>query len=135
MNTAAVGELPTHQTEQFKPSTPTSLAGESFASRHIGPSEAEITAMLQTLGLSSLDELVAKTVPAAIRQKVGGLLPAPHTAMAVTAHDWPHPYSRRQAAYPALWLEQYKFWPAVSRIDNPWGDRNLFCTCPPPTAT
>ena len=79
MNTAAVGELPTHQTEQFKPSTPTSLAGESFASRHIGPSEAEITAMLQTLGLRSLDELVAKTVPAAIRQKVGGLLPAPLT--------------------------------------------------------
>lgn len=60
---------------------------------------------------------------------------APHTAMAVTAHDWPHPYSRRQAAYPALWLEQYKFWPAVSRIDNPWGDRNLFCTCPAPTGT
>jgi glycine dehydrogenase len=56
---------------------------------------------------------------------------APHTADTVIADDWTHPYSREQAAFPAPWLRQHKFWPPVSRIDNPHGDRNLFCTCPP----
>ena len=56
---------------------------------------------------------------------------APHTAEQVTADDWNHPYSREQAAYPAPWMRGHKFWPAVGRIDNVYGDRNLFCTCPP----
>ena len=56
---------------------------------------------------------------------------APHTAEDVTATDWPHPYTREEAAYPAPWLRHHKFWPAVSRIDNPYGDRNLVCACPP----
>jgi glycine dehydrogenase len=56
---------------------------------------------------------------------------APHTVRSVTATDWTHPYSREQAAFPAPWLREQKFWPAVARIDNTWGDRNLFCTCPP----
>ena len=56
---------------------------------------------------------------------------APHTAQMVTADAWPHPYSREQAAYPVQWLRDFKFWPAVARIDNVYGDRNLFCTCLP----
>jgi glycine dehydrogenase len=56
---------------------------------------------------------------------------APHTAEQVTANEWHHPYSREQAAYPADWTRQQKFWPAVARIDSVYGDRNLFCTCPP----
>ncbi len=56
---------------------------------------------------------------------------APHTAAQVTSDAWSHPYSRRQAAYPAPWLAGSKFWPAVSRIDNAFGDRNLFCECVP----
>jgi glycine dehydrogenase len=56
---------------------------------------------------------------------------SPHTALAIAADDWPHPYSRRQAAYPAPWTKQRKFWPPVGRIDNPYGDRNLVCACPP----
>ena len=56
---------------------------------------------------------------------------APHTAAAVTADNWPHQYPREQAAYPAPWLREHKFWPAVGRIDNPYGDRNLVCACPP----
>ena len=44
---------------------------------------------------------------------------------------WKHSYSREQAAYPAPWLKDSKFWPAVGRIDNSYGDRNLVCTCPP----
>ncbi|WP_017324431.1 aminomethyl-transferring glycine dehydrogenase [Synechococcus sp. PCC 7336] len=54
---------------------------------------------------------------------------APHTAAAVTANDWPHTYSREQAAYPARWTREHKFWPAVRRIDNAFGDRNLVCSC------
>jgi glycine dehydrogenase len=56
---------------------------------------------------------------------------APHTIQAVSATDWPHPYSREQAAFPVPWLRNHKFWPAVGRIDNAYGDRNLVCTCPP----
>jgi glycine dehydrogenase len=56
---------------------------------------------------------------------------APHTVAAIASDDWKHPYSRQQAAYPAPWLRQYKFWPATGRIDNPYGDRNLVCSCPP----
>jgi len=56
---------------------------------------------------------------------------APHTAHAVTSDAWPHKYSRHQAAYPAPWTHASKFWPSVGRIDNPYGDRNLICTCPP----
>jgi glycine dehydrogenase len=56
---------------------------------------------------------------------------APHTADAVTADAWTHPYSREQAAYPLPWVRANKVWPSVSRIDNPYGDRNLICACPP----
>jgi glycine dehydrogenase len=56
---------------------------------------------------------------------------APHTAEDVSADAWPHAYSREKAAYPVPDLRHRKFWPAVSRIDNPYGDRNLVCACPP----
>ncbi len=56
---------------------------------------------------------------------------APHTVEQVTADSWDHPYSREQAAWPANWTRQQKFWPSVARIDSVYGDRNLFCTCPP----
>jgi glycine dehydrogenase len=56
---------------------------------------------------------------------------APHTAGAVTAEEWTHPYSREQAAFPLPFVRANKHWPAVGRIDNPYGDRNLMCSCPP----
>ena len=56
---------------------------------------------------------------------------SPHTAAAATASQWMHPYTREQAVYPLPWVKERKFWPAVGRIDNPYGDRNLFCSCPP----
>ncbi len=56
---------------------------------------------------------------------------APHTAGVVCADQWDHPYSREQAAFPASWLREHKYWPSVGRIDNVWGDRNLFCSCVP----
>ena len=57
---------------------------------------------------------------------------APHTAEAVSSDTWTHPYSREQAAYPVPVLRWRKFWASVGRVDNPYGDRNLFCSCPPP---
>jgi glycine dehydrogenase len=56
---------------------------------------------------------------------------APHTTRQIAAEKWDHPYSREQAAFPAPWLRDHKFWPSVARIDNVYGDRNLFCSCPP----
>ena len=55
---------------------------------------------------------------------------APHTLAAVTADHWDRPYSRQQAAFPLADQQQNKIWPAVARIDNAFGDRNLVCTCP-----
>jgi glycine dehydrogenase len=56
---------------------------------------------------------------------------APHTAREAVADGWSHAYGREQAVFPAPWVREHKFWPAVGRIDNVWGDRNLFCSCPP----
>ena len=56
---------------------------------------------------------------------------APHTAAMVTDDGWSHPYSRREAAFPLPWVRANKVWPSVGRIDNPYGDRNLMCVCPP----
>ncbi len=54
---------------------------------------------------------------------------APHTAAAISADDWNRPYSRREAAFPAPWTEEHKYWPPVGRVDNAHGDRHLICTC------
>lgn len=56
---------------------------------------------------------------------------APHTARQIASENWERPYTREQAAFPAPWTRDHKFWPAVARIDNVYGDRNLFCSCPP----
>jgi glycine dehydrogenase len=56
---------------------------------------------------------------------------APHTARQIASEKWDRPYSRAQAAFPAPWTREHKFWPSVARIDNVYGDRNLFCSCPP----
>lgn len=58
---------------------------------------------------------------------------APHTASEVSSDKWDRPYSREQAAYPVNSLREFKFWPAVGRIDSAYGDRNLFCSCLPVT--
>jgi glycine dehydrogenase len=55
---------------------------------------------------------------------------APHTALAVTANEWKHPYDRSKAAFPLPWVAENKFWPSVGRIDDGYGDRNLFAPVP-----
>ncbi|MBI4377445.1 MAG: aminomethyl-transferring glycine dehydrogenase [Elusimicrobia bacterium] len=54
---------------------------------------------------------------------------APHTADSLAQETWTHPYSRQKAVFPAPWLKEHKYWPAVGRIDNAYGDRNFFCSC------
>ena len=56
---------------------------------------------------------------------------APHTAESLMVDDWKHGYSRQRAAYPAPWTREHKFWPAVGRVDNAFGDRNFVCSCLP----
>jgi len=62
---------------------------------------------------------------------VNPLTCAPHTVAQVSADKWERPYSRETGAYPAPWLRVHRFWPPVSRVDNVYGDRNVFCSCPP----
>jgi len=59
---------------------------------------------------------------------------APHTAEMLITGEWQHPYSRGQAAYPVPGDRRGKYWPPVRRIDSAYGDRNLACACPPPSA-
>jgi len=54
---------------------------------------------------------------------------APHTVDMVAADNWDRPYPRESAAFPVKSLRDYKFWPAVGRVDNVYGDRNPVCTC------
>ena len=59
---------------------------------------------------------------------------APHTQFVITADEWNHAYSRQQAAFPLAYVKENKFWPAVSRVNNTYGDRKLICTCEPVSA-
>jgi glycine dehydrogenase len=73
-----------------------------------------------------------KAVADGAQDKQNNLLKnAPHTIEQIAADKWDRPYSREQAAFPAEWTRQFKFWPACARIDNVYGDRNLFCSCVP----
>jgi glycine cleavage system P protein (glycine dehydrogenase) len=95
----------------------------------IEPTESESLAELDRL----CDALIA--IRGEIREIEQGKLDrannplknAPHTAAAVTAQAWDHPYSRERAAFPAPWTRDHKYWPPVARVDSVWGDRHLVC--------
>jgi glycine dehydrogenase len=55
---------------------------------------------------------------------------APHTHVELSSNKWDHKYEREEAAYPSEFLKTVKYWPPVARVDNVYGDKNLFCTCP-----
>jgi glycine dehydrogenase len=102
------------------------------------------TLMVEPTESESLDELdrfcdAMIAIRAEVAQIEAGTWPqddnplkaAPHTAAALLKADWPHAYSREVAAYPVASLRNQKYWSPVGRVDNVWGDRNLFCSCPP----
>ncbi|MEO8057153.1 MAG: aminomethyl-transferring glycine dehydrogenase [Burkholderiales bacterium] len=76
---------------------------------------------------------IAKVESGAWPKDDNPLKAAPHTAEALLKADWPHAYSREEAAYPVAALRRGKYWSPVGRVDNVWGDRNLMCSCPPLT--
>jgi glycine dehydrogenase len=67
----------------------------------------------------------------AVEAEASVLKQAPHTATLVSADTWSAEYSRETAAFPSEWTRENKFWPSVRRVDDAYGDRNLFCSCPP----
>jgi glycine dehydrogenase len=99
----------------------------------VEPTESESLAELDRF----CDAMIA--IRAEIRQIEVGEMPqdnnllthAPHTAADLTADTWDRPYPRQQAIYPTQWTQDRKFWPAVNRIDQAYGDRNLMCSCLP----
>lgn len=99
----------------------------------IEPTESEPKAELDRFcdALIAIRREIEDVVTGKADPKDNVLKNAPHTAAAVSINDWSHPYSREQAAYPLPWVRANKFWPSVGRIDNPYGDRNLICICPP----
>ncbi len=99
----------------------------------IEPTESEDKGELDRFcdALISIRQEIEDVVSGAADAKDNVLKNAPHTAGVVTADAWTHPYTRQQAAYPLPWVQANKFWPSVGRIDNPYGDRNLVCICPP----
>lgn len=74
---------------------------------------------------------IAKVEAGAWPKDDNPLKAAPHTAAALLKADWPHPYTREEAAYPLPSLKRRKYWAPVGRVDNVHGDRNLVCSCPP----
>ena len=58
---------------------------------------------------------------------------APHTAASLLGAEWDRPYSREVGAFPLATLKAVKYWPPIGRVDNVYGDRNLFCSCVPIT--
>ncbi len=99
----------------------------------IEPTESESKAELDRFcdALISIRSEIQEIVEGRVPRDSNPLQHAPHTAQVVTATEWARPYSREQAAFPAPWIRERKFWPAVGRIDDAYGDRNLVCTCPP----
>ncbi|MFA5371557.1 MAG: aminomethyl-transferring glycine dehydrogenase [Sideroxydans sp.] len=99
----------------------------------VEPTESESKAELDRFceAMIAIRKEIEEVVSGRADKKDNILKHAPHTAHTVSATDWHRPYSREQAAYPLPWVRDNKFWPAVARVDNVYGDKNLVCTCPP----
>ncbi len=100
----------------------------------IEPTESESKDELDRFcdALISIDEEMKEIAEGKADAEDNVLKNAPHTPGMVTSDEWDHPYSRKKAVYPLPYIEENKFWPPVGRINNPYGDRHLVCTCPDP---
>ncbi|WP_375512051.1 aminomethyl-transferring glycine dehydrogenase [uncultured Nostoc sp.] len=99
----------------------------------VEPTESESKQELDRFcdALISIRQEIAEIESGKVDAQDNVLKNAPHTAESLIAGEWQHLYSREQAAYPAPWTREYKFWPAVGRIDSAFGDRNFVCSCLP----
>ena len=97
----------------------------------VEPTESESKAELDRFcdAMIAIHAEIQAVESGAVDPKNNPLKNAPHPAEVVSADRWDRPYSREQAAYPVAGLRQFKFWPAVGRVDNVFGDRNLVCSC------
>lgn len=97
----------------------------------IEPTESESKSELDRFcdAMISIREEISAIEQGASDKQDNCLKNAPHTAYSVIAGEWKHPYSREQAAYPTAASKEFKFWPAVGRVDNAYGDRNFICSC------
>ena len=99
----------------------------------VEPTESESLAELDRFcdAMIAIRGEIAKVESGAWPRDNNPLKAAPHTAGALLESDWPHAYSRQEAAYPLASLRGGKYWAPVGRVDNVYGDRNLMCACPP----
>ncbi|MEH2199797.1 aminomethyl-transferring glycine dehydrogenase [Nostoc sp.] len=99
----------------------------------VEPTESESKQELDRFcdALISIRQEIAEIESGKVDMQDNVLKNAPHTAESLITGEWHHSYSREQAAYPASWTREYKFWPAVGRIDAAFGDRNFVCSCLP----
>lgn len=97
----------------------------------IEPTESESKAELDRFceAMISIHGEISAVISGALDAQDNPLKNAPHPCEVVCGNDWPHAYSREQAAFPLPYLRRHKFWPSIGRIDNVHGDRNLICTC------
>ena len=99
----------------------------------VEPTESESLAELDRFcdAMIAIRAEIAKVEAGTWPQGDNPLKAAPHTAATLLAAEWPHAYTREEAAYPTASLRHGKYWSPVGRVDNVWGDRNLSCSCPP----
>jgi glycine dehydrogenase len=102
----------------------------------IEPTESEDKAELDRFcdALISIRDEIKAIEAGSADKKDNALKNAPHTQAIICADEWPHAYSRKEAAFPLYYVTQNKFWPSVARVNNTYGDRNLVCTCEPVSA-
>jgi len=81
--------------------------------------------------MKSIREEIARIEKGEWPQDNNPLRHAPHTAASLMGTDWERPYSRELGAFPLPQQKQVKYWPPIGRVDNVYGDRNLFCSCVP----
>ena len=98
----------------------------------IEPTESETKAELDRFceAMIGIRKEIQQIEDGQFTQEDNVLVNAPHPAAVVMADEWNYPYTRTQAAYPLEFVKENKFWPAVARVDNAYGDRNLMCSCP-----
>jgi glycine dehydrogenase len=99
----------------------------------VEPTESENKAELDRFvdAMTAIRQEIADIADGKLDKADNPLKMAPHTADEVITDNWQHSYGREQAAFPVQAVRMGKYWPAASRVDNAFGDRNLVCSCPP----